>query len=74
MRGWGCRAAVREDLRPEIPASGSQRQSGDFWAAAKLEFHRYTSPVSLLVSITHCFCPFFLLPAFLSYIFVSCSL
>lgn len=30
MRGWDCRAAVREDLRPEIPGSGRPRHSGDF--------------------------------------------
>lgn len=48
----GCRAVVREDLRPKIPGSGRPRQSGDFGLRPNFELRRYTSPVSLLVSIT----------------------
>lgn len=48
----GCRAVVREDLKPKIPGSGRPRQSGDFGLRPNFELRRYASPVSLLVSIT----------------------
>lgn len=74
MRGRGCRAAVREDLRPEIPGSGSQRQSGDVGLGPNL-----SSTDTHLLFLCWCQsqfffkcpsrCPVFRLPAFLSFIF-----
>lgn len=76
-RAWlGCRAAVREDFKARDSWLWQPEAEWRRWAPAKLVLHRYTSPVSLLVSITFFFkrpllCAFFSI-AFLSCIFVAC--